>query len=56
MQKAAVLQSQALPGLAESQNVTSSIMRALDFTVDIVDDELFPPEDLRSPGLKSSVN
>ena len=29
-------------------NVGSSVMRALDFSVDIDDDDLFPPEDLRS--------
>ena len=29
-------------------NIGSSVMRALDFSVDIEDDDLFPPEDLRS--------
>ena len=28
-------------------NIGSSVMRALDFNVDIDDDDLFPPEDLR---------
>ena len=29
-------------------NVGSSVMRALDFAYEIEDDDLFPPEDLRS--------
>jgi hypothetical protein len=48
MQKTASLQSQIAHGMAEVQNVPSSIMKALDFTLDIDEDELYPPEDLRS--------
>lgn len=29
-------------------NIGSSVMRALDFSVDIEDDDIFPPEDLRT--------
>jgi len=34
-------------------NVGSSVMRALDFAIDIDDDDLFPPEDLRSKNKRS---
>ena len=34
--------------MSEVQNIPSSIMKALDFMVDIDEDELYPPEDLRS--------
>lgn len=55
MQKAALITSQVVPGMAEVQNVPSSIMKALDFTLDIDEDELYPPEDLRS-SINPSVN
>lgn len=48
MQKSALLQSQVVPGFTESQNLQSSIMRALDFTIDVEENELYPPEDLRA--------
>ena len=34
-------------GLVSPFNIGSSVMRALEFSVDIDDDDLFPPEDLR---------
>lgn len=34
-------------------NIGSSVMRALDFAYEIDDDELFPPEDLRSKKQRS---
>lgn len=55
MQKAALLQSQVVPGLSEVQNIPSAIMKALDFTIDINEDELYPPEDLRS-SINPNVN
>ena len=49
MQKTVSLQSQVVPGMSEVQSIPSSIMKALDFTLDIEDNELYPPpEDLRS--------
>ena len=48
MQKTVSLQSQVIPGMSEVQSVPSSIMKALDFTLDIEENELYPPEDLRS--------
>ena len=58
MQKSALLQAQVIPGNNEVMNVPCSIMKALDFTIEIDDDELYPPEDLRSslnPTIKQKI-
>ena len=34
--------------LAETFNIAPSTMKALDFHIDINEDDLFPPEDLRN--------
>lgn len=47
LQKAAVFQLSSECTLETSFNIGSSVMRALDFNVDVDDDDLFPPEDLR---------
>ena len=39
--------------LAETFNIAPSTMKALDFHIDIDEDDLFPPEDLRLSGAKS---
>ena len=39
MEKVASLESQVVPGFAGSQNIHSSILKALDFTIDIDFDE-----------------
>ena len=47
LQKAAVVQLTQDEIIDTTFNIGSSVMRALDFNVDIDDDDLFPPEDLR---------
>lgn len=47
LQKAAVVQLTQDMNIETTFNIGSSVMRALDFNVDIDDDDLFPPEDLR---------
>ena len=53
LQKAAVVQLTQDINIETSFNIGSSVMRALDFNVDIDDDDLFPPEDLRFAKSKS---
>lgn len=48
LQKAAVQQLNMDNSMDTTFNVGSSVMRALEFQVEIDDDDLFPPEDLRS--------
>ena len=45
MQKAASVQLTTLNTIDSSFNVGSSVMRALDFSIDIDDEDLFPAAD-----------
>ena len=40
--------------LAESFNIAPSTMKALDFCIDIDEEDLLPPEDLRISGIKGN--
>ena len=46
MQKAASVQLTQINTIETSFNVGSSVMRALDFSIDIDDEDLFPAADL----------
>jgi len=48
MQKAMVFQVSSQESVQTSMSIGSSLIRAMDFSVDIDDEELFPADDLRT--------
>ena len=56
MEQVATLESQVVPGFGGSQNIHSSILKALDFTIDIDFDEELPNMQRDGNTLRSSSN